>query len=295
MDVSIRMYVTALKENVYTEYRSWKRDLRMIIPVRTAVMVSQPQASITLNWPAVVQSDRDLNNTADTSFAKPSNGGSITNFNVISKPTGTGPGTWSGNFTFEFTFDNMTRVTATARNSVSYSLSTTDEADRDTSDYKSTGQRPSGDRWWGWNYITYSDGRKEAYQSGHSRSESLNNVMNSVEECLHDTGGGSYKYGLLDDMSHGSGGYQRGSITLTFDLKSDSPFQIKSPDGGTSGLSTNSVGTMSITIQTVEGETRQDVIDRIMQISGADISHQGPASIQTAELLEVIVRVFLPG
>ncbi len=39
MDVSIRMYVTALKEDVYTEYRSWKRDLRMIIPVRTAVMV----------------------------------------------------------------------------------------------------------------------------------------------------------------------------------------------------------------------------------------------------------------
>ena len=38
MDVSIRMYVTALKEDVYTEYRSWKRDLRMIIPVRTAVM-----------------------------------------------------------------------------------------------------------------------------------------------------------------------------------------------------------------------------------------------------------------
>jgi len=38
VDVSIRMYVTALKENVYTEYRSWKRDLRMIIPVRTAVM-----------------------------------------------------------------------------------------------------------------------------------------------------------------------------------------------------------------------------------------------------------------
>lgn len=32
------MYVTALKENVYTEYRSWKRDLRMIIPARTAVM-----------------------------------------------------------------------------------------------------------------------------------------------------------------------------------------------------------------------------------------------------------------
>lgn len=38
MDVSIRMYVTALKENVYTEYQSWKRGLRMIIPVRTAVM-----------------------------------------------------------------------------------------------------------------------------------------------------------------------------------------------------------------------------------------------------------------
>ena len=38
MDVNIRMYVTALKEDVYTEYRSWKKDLRMIIPVRTAVM-----------------------------------------------------------------------------------------------------------------------------------------------------------------------------------------------------------------------------------------------------------------
>ena len=237
--------------------------------------VSQPTASITLYWPAVVQSDRDLNNTADTSFAKPSNGGSITNFNVISKPTGSGPGTWTGDFTFEFTFDNMTRVTATARNTVSYMLSTTDEADRDTSDFKSTGQRPSGDRWWGWNYISYSDGRKEPYQSNHSRSETLNNVMNSIEEALHDTGAGSYKLGLLDDMSNGSGGYQRGSITLTFDLKSDSPYQIKSPDGGTSGLSTNSVGTMSISIQTVEGETRQNVIDRIMQISGADIFSSG--------------------
>ena len=38
MDVSIRMYVTVLKENVYTEYRSWRSGLRMIIPVRTAVM-----------------------------------------------------------------------------------------------------------------------------------------------------------------------------------------------------------------------------------------------------------------
>ncbi|MBQ9606862.1 MAG: hypothetical protein IJV16_06775 [Lachnospiraceae bacterium] len=169
----------------------------------------------------------------------------------------------------------MTRVTATAKNNVSYLLSTTAEADRDTSDYKSTGQRPSGDRWWGWNYITYANGRKEPYQASHSKSESLNNVMNSVEECLHDTTSGSYKLGLLDDMSGGVGGYQRGYLTLTFDLKSDSPYQIKSPDGGTGGLSTDRVGTMSITVNTVEGESRQDVIDRIMQISGADIFSSG--------------------
>jgi len=237
--------------------------------------VSQPQASINLYWPAVVQSDRDLNNTSDTSFAKPSNGGSITNFNVISKPTGSGPGTWTGDFTFEFTFDNMTRVTATARKSVTYALNTLDEADRDTRDFLNGGVRPSGDRWWGWNYTSYSDGRKVPYQSGHSRTESSDNVMNSVGESLHDTGGGTYKYGLLDDMSHGSGGYQRGSITLSFDLKSDSPYQIKSPDGGTSGLSTSSVGTMTLTVYTVEGETRQNVIDRIMQISGADIFSSG--------------------
>ena len=237
--------------------------------------VSQPQASVNLFWPAVVQSDRDLNNTSDTSFAKPSNGGTITNMNVISKPSGSGPGTWTGDFTFEFTFDNMTRVTATARNNVAYQLNTTAEADRDTSDFKSTGQRPSGDHWWGWDYWTYSNGRKEPYQAAHSRNKELNNVMNSVEECLHDTGSGSYKLGLLDDMSNGVGGYQRGSITLYFDLKSDSPFQIKSPDGGTGGLSTDRVGTMTITVQTVEGETRQDVIDRIMQISGADIYATG--------------------
>ena len=38
MDASIRMYVTALKEDVYTGYQSWKSGLRMIIHVRTAVM-----------------------------------------------------------------------------------------------------------------------------------------------------------------------------------------------------------------------------------------------------------------
>ena len=119
------------------------------------------------------------------------------------------------------------------------------------------------------------NGRKEPYQASHSKSESLNNVMNSVEECLHDTTSGSYKLGLLDDMSGGVGGYQRGYLTLTFDLKSDSPYQIKSPDGGTGGLSTDRVGTMSSTVNTVEGESRQDVIDRIMQISGADIFSSG--------------------
>lgn len=233
--------------------------------------VGQPTASLTLTWPAVVQSDRDLNDTGDTSFAKPSAGGTITNLNVISKPTESASGTWTGDFIFEFTFDNMSRVTAKANNSVSYTLQTTEEADRDTSDYLNGGTSPSRDRWWGWSYVTYSDGRKEPYRLGHSRTETSNNVMNSVEECLHDSSDDSYKLGLLDDMSRGSGGYQRGQMVFTFDLKSDSSFQIKSPDGTTSGLSTDNVGRMTITVPTIEGETRQNVIDRIMQISGADI------------------------
>ncbi|SKB73517.1 flagellin C-terminal helical region [Lachnospiraceae bacterium] len=63
---------------------------------------------VSITFPAIIKSQRDLDNTSDTSFARaiPSN-----STNLIKKPSGS-DGNYSGTWEFQFEFDNIGLVTA---------------------------------------------------------------------------------------------------------------------------------------------------------------------------------------
>ncbi len=235
-------------------------------------------ATVALTYPAIVYSDRDLDNTADTSFIDPTRAGVISKNNVSAKPAGSGKGTWSNDFSFSFELDNIGTVTAKALSGIYYikNVNTKNDSDidRDHVDYYQNGTHPQsrgGDRWWGWGYSTRYNRSTDSYEyipdryTGYKYIDK-SNIMESVEEALKDSVADTNGYltGLLDDMD--SDGSDNGIIQIAFELTAETAFNFNSNQ--TNGTK---VGSMVLTVGVKENEDRQDVINRILKIDGADI------------------------
>ncbi len=202
--------------------------------------------SVSLTYPAVVKSERDLDNTADTSFARanPSNG-----TNLISKPSGSN-GSYSGTWTFQYDFDNIGTVTATM-SGVTYSLSSLSEKDKGI--------------WWHWYPDENSPHRS---QSRDSKSAPNGNTVSGVIYALTNTANGL----LTADLDQDKADY--GSITISFSLRANTGFKI---ENGTTTYT--DVGSMSLTMSGIsENESVDDVMRRLLTINGSDIFASSSAS-----------------
>lgn len=266
------------------------------------------KASVSMYYPAVVASERDLDSTSDTSFIKPlDTSGSITNFNMIEKPVETGgidsygAKKYHGAFKLQFQMPINgvpTTVTGVMSPSCTYYLNTHegDDANRDTGDYYRGHVSPTGDHWGGYTWWTDRDGGEHPYYITHTSYSSAGSaddiIENVVKNALHNS---SVRGGLLDDKSVPAPDQKdSGTMVFTFNLTTDTPFAygsrltdadgniLKNPDGSyklISNKTTNRVGYITMTVGTHETDTPQDIINRMLTVSGADI-WSGPSGHQ---------------
>ncbi len=201
--------------------------------------------SVTINYPAAVKSGRDMDNTADTSFAEadPSNAD-----NINQKPTGSN-GSYSGTWSFDFDFENIGSVTAELTG-ITYALSSRSEADRGESSN-------TAGSWWHYEY--YSNG--QSYPVSHSRTASPTDASGVVNALTNATDGLLTRDNDNDDID-------KGTITMTFKITAASPFVI---GNSSSSYTSSDIGSMTIAMTLYEWETVDEVMERLLKISGSDI------------------------
>ena len=200
-------------------------------------------ASVSLTYPAIVKSERDLDDTADTSFARadPSNG-----TNLISKPSGSN-GSYTGTWTFKYDFDKIGTVTATL-SGVSYLLSLDSF---DSNDFNV---------WWNWETL-YNGTRRERQMSAKAAQ---GNGVDAVLYALNNPANGILSADLDNDKNTGN---DRGTITLSFNLTANTPFTI---ENGTTSYT--NVGSLTLTMSNIrENERLDDVMSRLLTVNGTDI------------------------
>ncbi len=201
--------------------------------------------TVTINYPTAVKSERDMDNSSDTDFAEASPSNSN---NLVTKPTG-GNGNYSGTWKFQYDFENIGTVNATL-SSITYSLSSTAEADRGNS---------SSDPGTWWHYIYYSNGTRDI--STHTRTASPTNAAGVYNALTNSTDG-------LVTVDKSGNNSDRGTITLNFTLTAASPYTI---GNSASSFTSSAVGSMSISMTLYEWEDADDVMARLLKINGSDI------------------------
>jgi|GEM_PF-33382 len=231
-------------------------------------------ATLSLNYPTIAKTGRNLDDRSDTSFAQP------TTFNNIEEPQVDGSGNWSGTWKFSFDFDGIGTVTATTT-SVTYRLNSTAQEDRDTSDdemydsvnsnnftYGNYVHHNSDDKWWGSQGKFFRNSATGTYYWGGYQTVShiasgynaSGITMNDINTALNND---TKRGGLLDD--HNGKKDNDGYITFNFSLKADEPFDLGN------GTKQTAVGDMKITVRTRETDTAEDVQNRLLSMHGADI------------------------
>ena len=107
-------------KNGYFDIRGETNDEAFTYTSSGANYTNTVISAVSLEFPAIIKSKRDLDNTADTSFAKatPSN-----STNIIQKPSGSN-GSYTGTWKIQFDFENIGTVTATLSNYSSVSAVT---------------------------------------------------------------------------------------------------------------------------------------------------------------------------
>ncbi len=196
-------------------------------------------ASTVIYYPAIVKSERDLDNTADTSFAKakPSNASNIT------KPSASGS-SYSGTWKFYYDFDGIGTVTASLSN-ITYKLNSTSEPDKGT--------------WWYWYPNEDSPYR---WQSGTQKNPpaSQRTDVSGVIYALTNTTDGL----LQADLDHDNA--DSGTITLSFNLTANTPFTIENDS-----TQYTAVGTLTLSMSLRENESLATVMNRLLAMNGSDL------------------------
>ncbi len=203
-------------------------------------------AGCSIYYPAIVKSARDLDNTADTSFAKakPSNGNNIT------KPSVSGS-SYSGTWRFYYTFDGIGDVTASLTN-ITYRLSSLSEPDKGT--------------WWSWYPNEDSPYRWQTSTSKNPPANQRTDVS-GVIYALTNTTDGLLKADLDHDKT------DPGSITLSFNLTANTPFTIESDS-----TQYTAVGTMTLSMNLNEKESLETVMNRLLAMNGSDLYSSSSSS-----------------
>ncbi len=199
---------------------------------------STVSASCSINYPAIVKSERDLDNTADTSFAKakPSNG---TN---ISKPSVSGSN-YSGTWKFYYDFENIGTVTASLSN-ITYTLSSTSNEDKTL--------------WWHW----WPSDENPYMKMGQSKNPPPNQRtdVSGVIYALTNTTDGLLQADRDNDKA------DPGTITLSFTLTANTPFTIESDS-----TQYTAVGSLTLSMSLNESESLTTVMNRLLTMNGSDL------------------------
>ncbi|MBO6149492.1 MAG: hypothetical protein J6O55_09145, partial [Lachnospiraceae bacterium] len=239
------------------------------------------EGTVNLTYAAIVKSERDLENSSDTSFAVPVDAaGNESKNNVISQPTMDGNGNYTGNWQMRFKFDGIGYVTATSSSSVNYYLNADRDdngPDRDTKDSRRSGsnyqQSRGGDKWWGYTTYKYANGSSYTYASSSVRSTSGAGTAEAIKKALIKDNGTTHG-GLFRDLDgkRDDSGY----IYFNFTLTAEEAFKIED-----SNKEYTNVGSYTLYIPFIKesdfdpGLTEQEnvnkIIERALTMKGMDI------------------------
>ena len=201
---------------------------------------------------------------SDTSFIEADTNGDFAfderTSNAIEKPSKDNGGDWTGTWKYQFNMQGIGKVIASLDNIVygkNTGFSEADRASKDARNQQGENVTISHDGWWYWNKSYY----RGYYQVNDSYSIKGADVnVNDVIKALTE----SPKGGLLYDADGDNA--DKGYITFDFLLTADNEFQTSD-----AMPATKQVGELSFRVDVNEGETVDDIIERINQIAGIDI------------------------
>jgi len=239
--------------------------------------------SVSLNYPAVVKSGMNLDDSgdasvkpgpsihSDTSFIEPTGS---KNTNLIQEPTADSSGNLNGTWKFSFDMKNIGTVTATCTQ-ISYTLSTggagnDSDPNRFTKDLKNS-TTLSNDRWWYYSKYVNPTTHKTTYPTYGASYTASGTGGAGFMDALY---GNANRPGLkTGDFDHD--GSDPGTIVMNFSLVAQNPFKIEN-----SSQSDTQVGSFTIQVPMNESESISTITERILKIAGADI-YSGSANSDT--------------